>query len=102
MTNLGLDESAANEVSEALMSIAAILFLRPMPTRDEQDAAIFVETLTRKSSQSSLDALLERTRSGEIEAQLHGGGDFVDVLAAWAGRADEAQLEIGVRDLELI
>jgi hypothetical protein len=99
VTNLGLDESAPNEVSEALISIAPILFLRPMATRDEQDAAIFVETPTRKSSQSSLDALLKRTRSREIEAQLHGGGDFVDVLAAWAGRADEAQLEIGVGDL---
>jgi hypothetical protein len=101
VTNLGLDESAANEVSEAVIGIAAILFLRPMPTRDEQDAAIFVETLTRKSSQSSLDALLERTSSGEIEAQLHRGGDFVDVLAARTGRADEALLEIGVWDLDL-
>ena len=102
MAHLGLNQRAANEVREPFLGIAAILLLGAMPTRDEQYAAILVEALTGESSQAGFDTLIERLCSGEIEAQLHGGGDFVDVLAAWAGRADEAQLEIGVRDLELI
>ena len=101
MAHLGLNQRAANEVRESFMGIAAILLLGAMSARDEQYAAILVEALTGESSQAGFDTLMERLRSGEIEAQLHGGGDFVDILAAGAGSADEAQLEIGVRDLNL-
>ena len=101
MTYLRFDECPANEVCESFMGIAPILLLRTMPTRDEQYAAIVVETLTCQRPHPGFHALIEGLRPGEIEAQLHGGGDLVDVLAAGTGSADETQFEVGVGDLDL-
>jgi hypothetical protein len=68
--------------------------------RDDEHAAVVVETLAGERTQARLDALVQGGRVQEIEAQLDGGGDLVDVLAAGPGGADEADLEVAVRDLD--
>src|SRR6266513_2100862 len=85
-------ECAADEVAEPLLRLAAVVLLGAVVARDDEDRAL--------GGEARLDGLRERRAAREIEAQLHRGGDLVDVLAARAARAHERQRQLAVRNLD--
>ena len=50
--------------------------------------------------EAHLDFIGEREAVARVEAQLGGGGDLVDVLAAGTARGDEGDVELGLVDRE--
>ena len=55
----------------------------------------FLRPTSRKTSRRSLFGG-KRARLADIEAQLDGGGNFVDVLAARAGSANKDHCKFGI------
>src|SRR6266480_5961741 len=93
-------ECAADQVAEQLLRLAAVVLLGAVVARDDEDRALGGEAPPAQGPEARLDGLRERRAAREIEAQLHRGGDLVDVLAARAARAHERQRQLAVRNLD--
>ena len=72
-------------------------WLRSIARHDQQLARVG-DALAGERAQARLDVIAQRRIAIQREAQLHGGGDLVDVLPAGSGGADEGHFEIGVRE----
>ena len=79
----------------------AVLCLRPVLAAVEEQNAFGCDPIPGQCMKALLDIGGQR-RGAHIETELHGGRHFVDVLPAWAGRADEPLVELAVFDRDRI
>ena len=84
---------------EAIERVAAVLFLCAQPVCLDDDLVLARETAAGQAAQALLAGRVEQRGRGDVEAQLAGGGDLVDVLPAGARRADERETYFAGRDL---
>src|SRR5690606_19295606 len=80
--------------------IRPVLLLRAKPASLDDDDAVLGGALPRELERAFAHPFRQAGRVGRVEAELHGGGDLVDVLAAGAGRADELLLKLVCADLD--
>jgi hypothetical protein len=76
--------------------VLAILLLRTVRPREDHQHAAFGEPCAREPLKTLLHRIVERWRMGNVEAQLHGGRHFIDVLSAGAARAGKGKDEFGL------
>ena len=87
---------AGDQFIQPRTGVGTIGFLRPMRAgRDDQDA-IFGDAIAGQGEEAPAYVIGKRARSGDIEAQLDSGGDFINVLATRAGGADESLCEFRI------
>src|SRR2546430_17490566 len=79
---------------------SAVVLLGAVIARDDEDRALGGEPPPAQGPEARLDGLRERRAAREIKAQLHRGGDLVDVLAAPAAPPHERQRQLAVRNLD--
>src|SRR5690606_41244062 len=70
------------------------------PVRLDAEVSLHCVGWPRMLERAFAHLVRQAGRVGRVEAELHGGGDLVDVLAAGAGRADELLLKLVCADLD--
>jgi hypothetical protein len=85
-----------NQVTKTLDGIAAIEFLAAEAVCGDDQHAFAADALAAQHAQAIEYRGMQRYRSRDVEAELHGGRDLVDVLATRAGSADEGKLDLAL------
>ncbi len=93
-TFLRFDEGFDNEFAEFFEAGAAIGFLRAFGVGGEEQVAVGHEASTGEGAEAGDGAVIEAMESGQADAEFGFGVDFVDVLAAGAAGAGEAEAEL--------
>ncbi len=91
----------AQELDETLDGIFTVALLGTESIGFDGHDAIVRYPVTRQLGHPSTDVFRQRRRAAGVEAELHRGRYFVDVLTAWASRAYELHLELGLVDGEV-
>lgn len=79
------------ELSQAIECVGPILFLIPMVLRLYIDDAGSGDAFVFQFEQAGF-ILIGETGSFDIETQMYGGGDLVDILPAGSGGTDRRHL----------
>ena len=74
--------------------IVTILLLRAKPFGLDDQVAVFSDAVAGNRPQAESDLVRQGVGCINVEAQLHAGRDFIDVLPAGAGRADKVVPEL--------
>src|SRR2546425_8609391 len=77
------NERPRDQLRESLQRLTPVLLLGAVISGDNEYGSVSREPPPRQRAQTDLDRLRERGAARQIEPQLHGRGDFVDVLPAW-------------------
>ena len=90
------DLSAGDQFVQSRPGLGSICLLRTVYAgRDDQDA--FLRGAIASHRQEALPYVVAKhARLADIEAQLDGGGNFVDVLAARTGGANKGHCQFGI------
>src|SRR6266545_574533 len=94
---LRADEGAADELCETQARVLAVLRLRAMRARVDDEDVVIGHPAAGQRAQSIANVRRERG-SADVVTQLHRRRYLVDVLSAGTRRADEALLEFTVVD----
>jgi hypothetical protein len=100
-TRRGGNGSAAEQFDKAIECILPVPFLCPKATRHDHEDAILGQASAGKTGQPPLDFGGKPSDISERKAQLYGACDFVDILPAGAGSADEIFHDPAVIDGDL-
>ena len=90
------DLSAGDQFVQLCPGLSSIGLLRTVLAGRDDQHAFSRRALAGQRTEALPYVLGKRRRLADIEAQLDGGGDFVDVLAARAGGANEADCKFGI------
>ena len=93
-------ESLSKQVVETRNRIQAILILRAVPPRFDDQHAIGGHALARQVLEAQLDLGREGCRCSHAETELSSSGHLIDILAARARAADKVEGELGVAKAE--
>lgn len=63
--------------------IQPVLFLAAEASGGQDDLTLLAGSAAGQFQQARLDLLWQPAGPGRVEAQLYGGGQFVDILTAW-------------------
>src|ERR1700733_4289869 len=85
---------ACDQLLQARQGFTPVALLGAVIARDDQQRTVGVDAVACHGPQPRLDRGAERLRAGQVKAQLGGGCDLVDVLAARSRAADELELQI--------
>src|SRR5262249_37890286 len=99
---LGRLRRTADQRDQPLQRVRAVTLLRAVAVGEDHHYAVLRQARAGELLQTEANRLGERRRAACIEAQLHGRRDFVDVLAARPGRADEALADLAIADRERV
>jgi hypothetical protein len=92
----GANFGARDQVVQARPGCGSIGLLRTvLAGRDDQDT-VLRDSIAGERTQAMPYIFGKRGRLVDIEAQFDGGGDFVDILAARTGGANEGHCEFGI------
>ena len=80
-------------VAEAFAGFLAVAHLGAMGLDEEDKLAFIVDPVAERAADHPLLFVVERVRRLHVEAELDGGCDLVDVLAAGAAGGDELLLQ---------
>src|SRR5690606_15465743 len=94
-------QSALDEGRQPLARILAVAVLGAEALRLQHQHAIVGDAAVALGQQPFAHRFGQRRRARHVEAQLHRGGDLVDVLTARAAGADEAFDEFVFRNLDV-
>lgn len=90
------------KVSEPGERIVAVLFLGPEARGCDDNDALLGKPLAGKALGTGTDIAWQRRRMTQIEPQLHGRRNLVDVLPAGARRADKGLLDLARGNGDLV
>src|SRR5690348_3827162 len=76
---------AADQVEEALQGVLAVALLGAVALGGDDQDAVAGKAATGEALQALAHRLGQAGRAADVEAELNGGGELVDVLAAGAG-----------------
>src|SRR5260221_1011386 len=93
------DQGARDQVLQPAQCLAAIALLGAVVAGHDQDLTRIDQAVAGQGAQPLLGALIEDACPRQVKAQLRGGRHLVDVLAARAGAAHEAQGKVALGDL---
>ena len=91
-----------NKIDQPFIGFSAIALLRPEVPRDDDDHAIRGHPPPGERTQPCACRLIEIRRARRVEAELHRGGDLVDVLAAGAAGANKDLFDLVLVDRETV
>ena len=89
---------AAEQAHEPLVRVGAVAVLRAESLRLDDDDAAAAHTPAGQGAQAHAHGVRDRRRARGVEAQLHGGRDLVDVLAAGARGGEERELDLALAE----
>lgn len=92
LARFGFLRGLAQQVDEAQQSVCSVLFLGAVLVSFNDEHAPGGNAAASQRQQAGFDFRGEGRGIGDVEAQLDGGGNFVYVLASWAGGTDEVKL----------
>jgi hypothetical protein len=81
---------------EAAQSHPAVALLRTRLARLDDEDSVFRDTPARKLDQTLADRVRQGRRVSDVETQLDRRRHFIDILAAWPGCANEAELQFAL------
>src|SRR3954451_528112 len=87
---------APDQVEEALLGVLAVALLGAVALGGDDQDAIAGQAAAGEALQALAHGLGQAGRAADVEAELDGGGELVDVLAAGARAADEALLQLAL------
>src|SRR6267154_4573505 len=91
------DGRARDELVQPGERFLAVALEAAVLLRLDDEDALAADALVARAQKAPLDRLGQRRRA-DVEAQMHGRGHLVDVLAARALRADRADFDFRFRD----
>jgi len=86
---------------QSLAGIGPVALLAAEALRDNHDLPLARQAAPGEAGDALLDLRRQRRRAEEVEAQLDGARQFIDVLATRAGGADEVLFEFAVVDAQV-
>jgi len=89
---------AGDKSVQSRPGVGSIGLLRPVRARGDDQHAVLRGAAAGECEEALPYVGWERARLADIEAQLDGGGNFVDVLATRAGSANKGHCEFGIRN----
>ena len=95
---LGLPGSFPDQFHQSVDGVPAVSFLRPEPARRDDEHPVGRHPPPRQARQALADVFGQGGGARHVEAELHGGGDLVDVLAARPGGAYEVETDLALPD----
>src|SRR5690606_24423362 len=101
LARLALDERAIDELLQASQRRFPVLLLTTELLRLDDDDARGADAVVAQREQAILALLRQDTRSRDVELELDGRRNLVDVLAACTLRADRAPLDLVVGNLDV-
>src|SRR3569623_988274 len=84
---------AAYQLAQAVQRVLAILLLAAVLLSLDDDHTLLADAMVFQQQQAVLEKLGQR-RGIDIETQMNGGGELIDVLSARTLRADRADLDL--------
>src|ERR1700683_173543 len=90
---------ACDQLLQARQGFTPVALLGAVIAGDDQPGAVGVQAAACHGPHPRLDRGAKRACAGQVKAQLGGGCDLVDVLAARSRAADELELQILFRDV---
>jgi hypothetical protein len=90
------DFRAGYQFVQSCSGLGSIGLLRPVHAGGDDQHAVLRGPTAGQCEEALSHVGWERARLADIEAQLDGSGDFVDVLAARAGSANKGHCEFGI------
>src|SRR5215471_2929876 len=94
------DRRVLDQLDQALERVGAVALLGAMALRGDDQHAVAGEALAGKPLEPRAHPVGQARRAAHVEAQLHRGGELVDVLPAGPRGADKAFLELALVDLD--
>src|SRR5690606_11572982 len=91
-------QAGGNERRQALARILAVALLGAEALRVDHQHAVVGQPPVAPRQQARTQRLWQRRRAGDVEPQLDGAGNLVDVLPAGAAGAHEALDDLRLRD----
>src|SRR3954447_14381312 len=85
---------AADQVEEALLGVLAVALLGAVALGGDDQDAVAGQPAAGQLLEALAHGLGQARGAADVEAELDGGGELVDVLAAGAGAADEALFKL--------
>lgn len=101
-TLLGYQGSAADELDEAFDGVITVPGLRAKAARFDRHDALGRHLAAGNFPEPCAYVVRKRGRALGIEAKLHRGRHFVDVLTAGAARSDEFQVDLPIVQLDFV
>eukprot|EP01133_Synstelium_polycarpum_P010637 gene10637-12379_t len=92
---------AEDQFHQALEGVGAVLFLGAVLLGLEDQYAFAGDAGVAQGQQAFL-VEVRQGRGRDVETQVHGAGDLVDVLTASALGADGCQLDLGVGEVHVV
>jgi len=91
-----------DEIDQPFIGVLPISLLRAKTPRHDDDYAIGGHSPPSMPAQAHARRFVEARRACRIEAKLHRGGDFVDVLPAGAAGPDKALFDLALVERDAV
>ncbi len=85
--------------AQAVKGVVAILVLGAVAASFDDQDSVGSDTIASQLQKPFLDIIWQIGAVAHIEAQLHSGGDFVDILSTGSGGADEVVVQLAFVEL---